>query len=276
MRSIKRGVALVLMGVVLGLFPFLNVCAFGNPTITISGVQQGTPDIRSIENTVTKINNKLLSDDLMENALLTYSYSAPDKTIVIEMNKSDYSELDQEDKQFVMDITLNSIQDSDISAINRTKLYNFVSEADPSIASLVRQLSSDVTADYARAYASFKPFTTPLSWFLGILAISIFVMLGFTILLDITYLVIPLSHIVLFKSNSGEKPHLISLEAWSAMKEAESKVGTGSSSTPLSLWFLMRAKSFIVLGVCFLYLISGKIYSLLANLVDYFSNLLPS
>ena len=101
-------------------------------------------------------------------------------------------------------------------------------------------------------------------------------MLALTIIIDITYLVIPLSHILLFKSNSGEKPHLISLEAWSAMKEAESKSGSGSSKTPLSLWFLMRVKSIVILGICFLYLVSGEIYTLIAHLVDYFSGLLPS
>ena len=275
MQRIKCGVALILMGVVLGLFPFFNVCAYSNPVITITDIASGSIDEKNITSTLNNINNNLVTEKFFDSNFLNCSYASSSKTMTIEIDKSSYSTLRQEDKQLVMEIVLNGIQNSDISAVNRTKLYNFVSEADPSIASLVRQLSSDVTADFARAYAWFKPFTTPISWFLGLMSLTIFTLLALTIVIDISFLVIPLTHIFLYKSNNGEKPRLVSVEAWSAMKEAESKVGTGSSKTPLSLWFLMKAKSMVVLGVCFLYLVSGKIYVLVANLVDYFSGLLP-
>ena len=125
MQRIKCGVALILMGMVLGLFPFFNVCAYSNPVITITDIASGSIDEKNITSTLNNINNNLVTEKFFDSNFLNCSYASSSKTMTIEIDKSSYSTLRQEDKQLVMEIVLNGIQNSDIRAVNRTKLEKF-------------------------------------------------------------------------------------------------------------------------------------------------------
>ena len=46
------------------------------------------------------------------------------------------------------------------------------------------------------------------------------------------------------------------------------------NKTPLSSYFKLKVKEFIVLGVCLLYLVSGQLYILVGYIVDYFQGFL--
>lgn len=263
----------LIMGVVLLLSPFLslNANAVSNPCIVISQVDSSNQDVTLIKNTVDDVNESLFNSlGLAE--FLGYSYS--NKTITIELDNTVYRNLSQENKQELMSICLNGIQNSKISTTNRNKIYNFIADTDATVASLVRQLSDDVVADFAGAYAYFKPFTSPISIFLGVLTILIFVLLGLSIVVDIAWLVIPGFQWLLMRSSESTKPPLISIEAYNAYKECES--GSNTSRTPLGIFFKMKTKEFLVLGVCLLYLISGHLYTLVGIVIDYLQGLLPS
>lgn len=264
---------LVLVGVVFGLSPFfsLRVCAVSNPTLTISELENTNPDRKNIEDTLINI-NEVLYGELGFDDFFIVSYS--NKIMTVEIASTRYKELPQETKQELMSICLNGIQNSNISATNRNKIYNFVADTDVTVASLVRQLSNDVQADFAGAYTIFKPFASPLGIFLGVLTILIFVLLGLSIVIDIAWLVIPGLQWLLMTSSKSEKPILVSVEAWEAYKQFES--GNNVRKTPLSYYFKMKVKEYIVLGVCLLYLMSGKLYVLVGIIVDYFSGLLPN
>ena len=116
----------------------------------------------------------------------------------ISVNMTRYKKLSQENKQKTLQIAMDEIYNSDVSRTNKNKIYNFVADTDESISSLVRQLSSDVTADFAGAYSSFKPFSGTLGWILGIVALGMFILLGLTIVVDIAYINLPMPFCIFF------------------------------------------------------------------------------
>lgn len=260
---------LFLLGVVIALLPIFSIKVHASsPTITIADMTTNNPDYTTIRDTVDLINQELVDELNITNFLST---SMDGDNMNVSLDSTRYLQLSQENKQKVMGICLNGVQNSGISASNRAKIYNFIADSDSAISSLVRQLSNDVTADFAHAYASFKPFTGVLGWILGIATFAIFTLLGLSIVIDISYIVIPPIQWLLLRTVESKKPPLISAEAWNAVKESESK---NMNKTPLSSYFKLKVKEFIVLGVCLLYLVSGQLYILVGYIVDYFQGFL--
>lgn len=183
-----------------------------------------------------------------------------------------YNKLDQLEKQETMSIILSNIDNSSLSQMGKTKIYNFISNSDTTTSNLVRQLSEDVRADYASAYNSFRPFTGVIGWVLGVLVMGIFIMLGLTIAIDIAYIVIPLFQNFVSSQNNGQKPKYVSSEAWNAVKTAEQSIGNNYKE-PLSTYFGTKTKQFLAIGLCLLYLVSGQIYNLLAMIIDSFQGI---
>lgn len=184
-----------------------------------------------------------------------------------------YNKLANSEQQKVMQIALDGIYNSDISRTNKNKIYNELCELDSTTASLVRQLSSDVRADFANAYSWFKPFSSPIGTLLGVLTIVIFISLGLTAVIDIAYIVLPPFQMFLGKVSKGEKTILVSLEAANAVKEAESKSGQ-EFVEPLSVYFKSKIKQYVILAICIIYLVSGEIFNLISSWIDYFSGVL--
>lgn len=281
----KRCLALLIMlGVVAGLPLFLSrsVYASTNPVISLTDPPKG--DISKLETLVSNINSdidehfKYTSDDKANNYEISkyfvkldtsdYDQASKQGVVTLEINMLGYKELTQAGKQNAMQITLQDVENSSVSRATRVKIYNFIAEEDSSTSSLVRQLSTDVDADFADAYSSFKPFSGVLGWILGILTLGIFMLLGLTIVIDIAYIVLPGVQCALAKPSEGKKPNYISLEAFNAVKEAESSAGK-EYKNPLNIYLKSKVKQFICLGICILYLVSGKIYIFIANIMDY-------
>lgn len=280
----KNILALVLlfMGVVVWLSPNLVVSAdTTNPVISIVGSpsQDGTASSGFIKtavdniNSTIHINNLMLSNDsaVADPNFLTYSYDSAAKTVNITINMNDYNKLSSKNKQAVMQYALDGIYNSQISKTNRNKIYNALCKQDETTSSLVRQLSTDVTADFGHAYEYFKPFSGPIGVVLGIIAFVIFILLGFTLLLDIAYITLPFLQGWLTKTDGTAR--LVSIEATNAVKEQESKAGS-EYVNPLGIYLKSKIKQYIAIFICLLYLLSGQIYTLLANFMDYFSGLL--
>lgn len=194
----------------------------------------------------------------------------PGQTVVnLSINNKVYNELDMAGKEKYMSIALNGIQNSSISVINRNKIYSFIANSDKRVSGLVRQLSEDVSVDMPAAYAWFRPFSSPLSVFLGCVTIAIFALLGISTVVDISFLTIPgVQWLLIRKSSENEKPRFVSLEAWEAYKHASI-----THEGVLGLFFKKKAGQMIVLGICVLYLVSGNLFALVAKIVDYFQGL---
>lgn len=264
---------ILLMGVSVLISPFFIVKAETNPILTISGVE--AKERTELEKACNDIN--IAVQDWMgmsDLQFMKFDAVSGEDTYNIEINMSSYSNWGQEDKQEVMSICLNKIDKSGCSRIIRSKVYNFIANNDKSTSSLVRQLSDDVTSDFAGAYSYFKPWAGWLGILLGGITLLIFLTLTLGILFDISYIVIPMWQNFLSADKADQKPKFISLEAWNAVKKAEESTTSGFRE-PLGIYLGSKTRQFIAIGVCILYLVSGKIYNLIAWLMDSFSGVLP-
>lgn len=197
------------------------------------------------------------------------------ETCNIEVNMAWYSKLKSFEQQKVFSIALNGVHDSKVTRTNRNKIYNELASLDETTSSMVRQLSDDVNREFFTAYTYFKPFSSPLGTVLGGLAIAIFVLLAFTTLWDLSYLTFPLMQLGLSKTaKDGGKPKTVSIEAYNALKESESSAGTGYFKSSVTAYFRQSTKKFVAISICLLYLISGQIFVLIGNCIDYFRGLI--
>lgn len=263
----------LLMGVSMLISPFFIVKAETNPILTISNVE--AKERTELEKACNEINTEVQDwMGISDLQFMKFDTVNGEKTYNIEINMSSYSNWGQEDKQKVMSICLNTIDKSGCSRIIRSKVYNFIANNDKSTSSLVRQLSDDVTSDFAGAYSYFKPWAGWLGILLGCITLLIFLTLTLGILFDISYIVIPMWQNFLSADKADQKPKFISLEAWNAVKKAEESTTSGFRE-PLGIYLGSKTRQFLAIGICILYLVSGKIYSLIAWLMDSFSGVLP-
>lgn len=190
-----------------------------------------------------------------------------------------YKAYDTDTRTKIYTIVLSTIQNSNkISQGTRVKLYNYFVSNDEVTASLVRQLSTDVYADFASGYTTMKGVFPVVSTFLGVLAIAIFVGLGIAMLIDISYIVIPAFQLL---DDGKEAPHFfifkVSPEAWKAVREVEQTGANGKATNrdAIEIYLHSKTKQIVVLSICLLYLVSGKLYWLLTHLIDLFQGFLP-
>lgn len=197
-----------------------------------------------------------------------------DTLINIEVNMIEYRKLKEKDKQTVMQQAINTItsKETNISRMNKNKIYNNLCDLDISTSSLVRQLSDDVNADFNEAYSRyFKPWSGELGIALGVISLGMFISLTMMILVDLAYIVLPFFQMLFtdlgYKKN---RPMFVSIEAVNAVREAESKSGQGYTN-PVGVYFRSKAKQLIAISLCLVYLVSGEIYNLIGTIIDYFS-----
>lgn len=251
----------------------------GNPIMTMSSVTN--KEVSALQTLCDKTNRDVLEDKdtgvVDANMLQCKSngnseINTNNQIYDVCFNAVYYNKLEQLEKQETMSIILSNIDNSSLSQMGKTKVYNFISNSDKTTSNLVRQLSDDVKADYASAYASFKPFTGVIGWILGCLVLLIFVILGITITVDIAYIVIPIFQNFVSSQNEGQKPKYVSAEAWNAVKTAEQSIGNNYKE-PLSTYLGTKTKQFLAIGLCLLYLVSGQIYNVIATIIDSFQGI---
>ena len=284
-RILSYFIALALMmGVVLGLSPIVvSADNEGMPTISIinppnqdagtsgtiaEAIQNVNIAIHDKDIFIGDVNNGIPAEDF-----LIYDSSSTSDIVNIKINIPSYKELKQNAKQDVMQSALDGIYNSRISRTNKNKIYNELCALDTSTSSLVRQLSDDVNADFNGAYKYFKPFSGPLGIVLGLFSLVLFALLAMTIVVDIAFMTIPFIQTWLM-GDSGDKAKFVSLEAVSAVKESASKIGTSEYRSPINYYMKTKTKQLVAISICLLYLVSGQIYSVLAQIIDYFSGIL--
>lgn len=263
----------VLLSLCLGVLP---VYADANPRITL--VNAPDQDRSAVMDLCSDINESIQAEELLsDSAFLIEKNTRED--VVIEVNMSAYRSnlLSVQDRQKIMQIALQSIQNSRISRTNRNKIFDELCALDSTTANFVRQLSDDVQSDFAGAYAVFKPFSGFFGWVLGMLTLGMFLVLGLSMVFDIAYINLPFVQLLLERDEEGreasKKPMFVSLEAHSAVREADSKAGI-SYVSPNSLYLKQKGKQFVMVSICILYLCSGQIYIIAGKCIDYFREIL--
>lgn len=180
-----------------------------------------------------------------------------------------------------------TIDNSDIvTEDTRTTWLNNVQNCDGIGSQLMTALLQNTKPDYASANKIYKPFSGVVSTCLGLGAILIMAALGIVMVLDLSYIGIPLFRGFCDGESSGNgqggggaKSKLVSYEAHSAVQEAEGGQGGGgqgggSKKTAVGIYFKKRVIMLIVLGVCLLYLIQGQIFTLVSWILDLMSGFL--
>lgn len=277
---------LLIMGVVFWLSPNLVVSAdTSNPVISI--VNPPSQDANAsggfIADMCLDVNSAIHNKNIFkaekiagstveaDKDFLTFSFDSSANVANISINMTAYNKLSTKVKQEVMQTSLDTVYNSSISKTNKNKIYNALCKQDEPTSALVRQLSDDVTADFGNAYKYFRPFSGPLGVFLGCAVLIIFVILALTLLFDIAYITLPFVQEALPEENG--KVRFVSIEASNAIKEQESKAGT-EYINPLGIYLKSKVKQYIAIFICLLYLMSGKIFSVMANFMDYFNGFL--
>lgn len=263
MRHLRKILlSLTIITMVLGLTPTYIHAGITDPEIVLSA------DAGAVSGLVSSINQEY-KDICGKSELLRVE----DKTVYI--LKEEYNSLSETKRERAMEMALLAISNSSLPTKERNRLYNFVAEQDTAVSSMVRQLSSDVDADFARGYGWFKPFSGTLSTAMGFFAILTCSLLGVTIVIDICYIAIPPFQMflgALGKNKDRPRPKFVSHEAYTSVNEAE----TGSEyRNALSIYAGKKIKMFFAVALCLLYLSSGNIYKVVAWVMNALEGLLP-
>lgn len=244
------------------MIPFLSIQATGlKPSVQLTSTN-------GVSELVSTINSYTVDVQTGFNYLSSTTTSSGGS--MVSVDTFTYNSLSNSDKQKVMTHALTSISNSSLVAVDKTKLYNFIAETDTAVSAIVRQLSADGKTDFYTAYSYIEPFSGTLGTLLALVAIGLFAGLLASVLIDLSYLGVPIINVVL-TSNSKEKPKLVSLEAYKAFVEGSDK---SNKKDVLLLYISKKWLQFIIIAVCVLYLTSGLVWGLIADIIDLFSGIL--
>ena len=261
--------------------------AVSGPTVTLSSLNSKEASTikttcEDINKTVYEMSSKTGIED-SDVKILSYTkdneFSDGESGIVmnVRFNAWLYNRLNSDQRMEVMDIVLSGIEQSDLSSISKSRLYNIISNSDEATANLTRQLSKDVKADFASVIGSsfVKDVFRWMRIILGIVAWLMFLFLGMAIVMDIAYITIPVWQCWVdarndSPENTQDKPILVSIEARNAVMSAENSIGSSSFREPIGIYAKLKSKQLMMCALCLLYLLSGEIYNLLGAIIDSF------
>lgn len=287
MKTIKKSIValFILVGVVLRLSPVLVICAT-NPVIVLDGVSN--TEYRSISSTIDNINYEVGTvvnfpskssgvgaDYSIESSgyliLKVYNNSQGSSyNILIEVNVNEYNKLSSSKKRDVMDKALTGVLSSTMSRTNRTKVYNFIADTDSATSNLLRNLGSDVRLDLGTAYSMIRPWSGRLGTILAYIVLLLFVSLGATLIIDISWITLPMLQ-YMFPGKDNKKPIFVSIEAFKSVKQAEDM---NEYKNSLLIYLRNKTGQLIAVALCLLYIVSGELFDVLASVMDLFSGLL--
>lgn len=190
------------------------------------------------------------------------------KKIIIFNKEIYYDMLIDERKNYITDV-LQAIKDTNLKPKYKNKLYNFISRQDGDSAKLLRNFEKDINADLYSGSKWYEPFNGPINTLLGVVALGVFILLSFTFVLDIAYLVIPFFGAWFDSDSDGLKNKAISAEAYYAAKERDS--GDKPATYMLS-YFSKRFVSVFIVALCLGYLNSGVIITFIGDVMQSFSD----
>lgn len=181
-----------------------------------------------------------------------------------------YSKLDSDVKKDFMEKALIATTKTSLNAKTKNKIYNFIASQDTPISSAMKYLQSDANADFLEAKKWIDPFTGVIGTFLGVLCVAIFLFTGLSVVFDLCYIALPGIQAILEGGDENRKPFGVSKEAFHSLRDAEKD---GVYRSVVAIYLKRRVGLLILISVCVGYLISGKIYDVVAFFIDAFSSI---
>lgn len=180
------------------------------------------------------------------------------------------------DAKYLLEDLVKGLNESSVSRNTQQNIMTAVQESDGEIASMMLPLIMDNSkADLFSAYKILAPFLGFLSTVLGVGAYIVIIVLGISTVIDLLYIGLPV-----FREKADSKntkhPFGVSYEALTTVKEVESGLtgSDGSYKNAYVIYLKRRALSYIILGICILYLVAGQLggfISFILRLVSGFS-----
>ena len=186
---------------------------------------------------------------------------------LLRFSNKEYNKLETEDKEEFMETALTAVRKSGMTGVLKQGVYNFIARQDTAISGSMKYLQSDAGADLAEAKKYFAPFSGVIGTILGILSLLIFMFLGFSVIFDVFYLVLPFFQGIVDKED-GKKPFGVSREAWKSKTDADASTEYKSA---IGLYFKRRVGVMIAVSIAIGYLVSGKIYDIVVYIIDAFT-----
>lgn len=269
-RLFKHGVIGILLLGVLGIIGCTTpVHAESNsdlPTVNPYILLDTSNGVDEIANSVNKISS---ATDQRFNLL---SVSDSSNKTKVTFNKRPYLKLYSSDKKDLMESTMQIVQNSAMGERDKNRLITFLEEQDEGIAREIRFLSKDTSVDIVSASRLIEPFHGTIGVILGLIALFTLISLGLSLGLDSVYMASPFVYTLMHKSGDGEKPKIISQEAYSAVLDSANSIGTGTFKSAFSFYFRRRVGVLFLVSISIGFLISGDIYRLVSYFADVFSN----
>lgn len=190
---------------------------------------------------------------------------------LLRFSNRNYRKLTAEKREDFMEAALTYVSKmpDNASAKMKNSVYNFIAQQDEAVSAAMKYLKVNAGADLVEAEKWFSYISGFISTVFGVLCILIFMFLGFSIILDIFYLVIPPFQALLDSTgDETKKPWGISREAYMSVQEAEK---SDEYKSVVSMYLTRRIKVIIVVAIAITYLVSGKIYDIVVWFADSFS-----
>lgn len=163
---------------------------------------------------------------------------------------------------------LRQIKQSNLKPKSKNKLYNFLSLQDGDASKILRNLEKDLTADIASGRSVYLPFSGTVTTILGLIALGVFVGVGISMIIDISYLTLPMVQKSIDEKPDGKLPKLVSSQAYYVVREREANEKGNYLLSYLGKRSIAVALVMISLG----YLSSGLIFEAVGNIVQVFSD----
>ena len=189
-------------------------------------------------------------------------------TNTLTFSNKNYAKLEHDEKEDFMEAALSATTKSGLNKKQKNKVYNFIAGQDTPITNSMKYLQSDASTDFLEAKKIFDPFSGVVGTILGVLTTAIFLFSALSILIDIMYLVLPGLQAILERGEENKRPLFVSNEAYTAKKDSEKD---SEYKNVLSLYIKRRIGLIIAMAICIGYLISGKMYDVIAYFVDAFT-----
>lgn len=196
------------------------------------------------------------------------NYKSSNGSALLSFSNVKYSSLDTEEKKIFMETALKATTKTGLNAKTKNKVYNFIASQDTPVSSAMKYLQSDANADFLEAKKWFDPFSGVIGTILGVLCVAVFMFTGMSIVFDICYLVLPGVQAVLERGEDDKKPFGVSREAYTALRDSEKDT---EYHNVVGIYMKRRLGLLIIMSLCIGYLISGKIYDIVAFFIDAFS-----
>ena len=186
---------------------------------------------------------------------------------VIYFNNNVYRGLYVNQRKDFLQHALTQIKQSNLKPKSKNKLYNFLSLQDGDASKILRNLEKDLTADIANGREVYLPFSGTVTTILGLIALGVFIGVGISMVIDISYLTLPMVQKSIDERPDGKLPKLVSSQAYFSVREREANEGSNYMLSYLKKRSIAVALVMISLG----YLSSGLIFEAVGFVVQVFS-----